>query len=161
MKKEMKEKKEITKTSKTETLTSGNNNMGGDHKVWDRVEGRAHSDRHIFQETPGTQFPVISGQHCHWQTAMVKFKHEIAPDQRPNSKHTHSPLFFVLWFLSKFQIVPPWPKITSRRIGCVSLSYIHVPLFETTCGHEAGHSCVRGDLSAHNCHRTLGSRWTR
>ena len=57
----------ITKTSKTETLTSGNNNMGGDHEVWYGVEGRAHSDRHILQETPGTQFPVISGQHCHWQ----------------------------------------------------------------------------------------------
>ena len=63
----MKVKKEITKTSKTETLTPGNNNMGGDHEVWDGVEGRTHSDRHILQETPGTQLPVISGQHCHWQ----------------------------------------------------------------------------------------------
>ena len=62
----------ITKTSKTETLTSGNNNMGGDHEVWYGVEGRAHSDRHILQETPGTHI---------WSTlqlAKVKFKHEIA-----------------------------------------------------------------------------------
>ena len=90
--------KEITKTSKTETLTSGNNNMGGDHKVWNGVEGRAHSDRHILQETPGTQFPVISGQHCHWQRRNSNMK-KIAPNQAQILNTPTSPFFSIAVFV--------------------------------------------------------------
>ena len=88
----------------------------GESSLWP-----AHPSRNTWKTIP-----------CHiWPTlplAKVKFKHEIAPDQRPNSKHANSTLFFVLRFLLKFQIAPLLPKLLHEwwRIGCVSFDQIWV-----------------------------------